>query len=48
MDTNPFSNTEETKINVAKNRNGKTGVITYTFFMNIGKFIENDRRAQEE
>ncbi|MBE6142376.1 MAG: replicative DNA helicase [Erysipelotrichaceae bacterium] len=48
MDTNPFANTEETKINVAKNRNGKTGVLSYTFFMNIGKFVENDRRTQEE
>lgn len=48
MDTSPFANTEETKINIAKNRNGKTGVISYTFYMNIGKFVENDRKAQEE
>ena len=48
MYSNPFSNAEETKINVAKNRNGKTGVLSYTFFMNIGKFIENERKAQDE
>ena len=48
MDTSPFANTEETKINIAKNRNGKTGVLSYTFYMNIGKFAENDRKAQDE
>ena len=48
LDTSPFGNTEETKINVAKNRNGKTGVLTFSFFMNIGKFIENERKAQDE
>ena len=47
MDTSPLANTEETKINVAKNRNGKTGVISYTFFMNIGKFGENDFRDNQ-
>ena len=48
LDTNPFANTQETMINVAKNRNGKTGVIKFDFLMNIGKFVEKDNRAQEE
>ena len=48
LDTNPFANTQETMINVAKNRNGKTGVIKFDFLMNIGKFVEKDNRLQEE
>jgi DNA primase catalytic core len=48
LDTNPFANTQETMINVAKNRNGKTGVIKFDFLMNIGKFVEKDNRAEEE
>lgn len=47
MDTSPFGNPQDTKINVAKNRNGKTGIIDYVFLMNIGKFDEKDTRLDK-
>lgn len=48
FDENPFSNIQETKINIAKNRNGKTGVITFSFFMNVGRFSEDERKKDGE
>ncbi len=37
----PFENAVPTKINIAKNRNGRVGIISFSFLMDIGLFVEN-------
>lgn len=45
---NPFAYAEETRIVVAKNRNGATGTMTLSFLMNNGQFIEVDTNDRSE
>ncbi len=44
--TDAMGNTDETSISIAKNRNGKTGILKFTMLMNIGKFVEVDDRLE--
>lgn len=43
----PFDVDKQTKIIIAKNRNGKVGTIELHFMMNIGRFIEIDGKQEE-
>lgn len=43
----PMTSASETKILIAKNRNGKVGTVKLTFFKNCGRFVEIDNRVGE-
>lgn len=41
LNRSPFENAVPTKISIAKNRNGRTGIVSFSFLMDIGLFVEN-------